>query len=69
MVCEDGTTRGSKDPCPDAMGGGIQHTGYKSRIIQLGNKAHILARFLLQQTYGSSGMARTTIPGEAISDQ
>jgi hypothetical protein len=39
--CEDGTTRGSKDPCPDATGGGIQHASYRSEIVQLGNKAHI----------------------------
>ncbi len=39
--CADGTTRGSKDPCPDAIGGGIQHASYKTEIEQLARKEHI----------------------------
>ena len=33
--------RGSKDPCPDAIGGGIQHASYKTEIEQLAKKEHI----------------------------
>ncbi|SCY40130.1 Pyruvate phosphate dikinase, PEP/pyruvate binding domain [Nonlabens sp. Hel1_33_55] len=39
--CEDGTQRGSKDPCPDAIGGGIQHASYKAEIEQLARRNHI----------------------------
>ena len=39
--CADGTQRGSKDPCPDAIGGGIQHASYKTEIEQLARKNHI----------------------------
>ena len=33
--CEDGTIRDSKDPCPDKIGGGIQHASFKTSVIDL----------------------------------
>jgi hypothetical protein len=39
--CADGTQRGSKDPCPDAIGGGIQHASYKTEIEQLARREHL----------------------------
>ncbi|PRX15450.1 PEP/pyruvate-binding domain-containing protein [Nonlabens ulvanivorans] len=39
--CEDGTIRDAKDPCPDAIGGGIQHASYKSDIINLAKTRHL----------------------------
>ncbi|GAK92227.1 phosphoenolpyruvate synthase [Nonlabens ulvanivorans] len=39
--CEDGTIRDAKDPCPDAIGGGIQHASYKSDVVSLAKSRHI----------------------------
>lgn len=39
--CKDGTTRDSKNPCPDAIGGGIQHASYKNEVVQLAKKEDI----------------------------
>ncbi|AZQ42880.1 PEP/pyruvate-binding domain-containing protein [Nonlabens ponticola] len=39
--CADGSRRGSKDPCPDAIGGGIQHASYKDEVKRLADKEHI----------------------------
>ncbi|PRP68023.1 PEP/pyruvate-binding domain-containing protein [Nonlabens agnitus] len=39
--CADGTRRDSKDPCPDAIGGGIQHASYKTEVEQLAKRNHI----------------------------
>ena len=33
--CEDGTIRDSKDPCPDKIGGGVQHATFKTSVIDL----------------------------------
>ncbi|WP_452224464.1 PEP/pyruvate-binding domain-containing protein [Lacinutrix chionoecetis] len=33
--CKDGTEREPKDPCPDAIGGGIQHASFKESAIRL----------------------------------
>lgn len=39
--CKDGTTRDAKDPCPDDIGGGIQHASFKSSAIELRAKNHL----------------------------
>ena len=39
--CEDGSIRDAKDPCPDAIGGGIQHASYKSDVVNLSKSRHI----------------------------
>lgn len=39
--CKDGTRRGSKDPCPDEIGGGIQHASYRSEIERLAKSEHL----------------------------
>lgn len=39
--CKDGTIRDAKDPCPDDIGGGIQHASYKDKTIALANKNHL----------------------------
>ena len=33
--CEDGTEREPKDPCPDSIGGGIQHASFKESALNL----------------------------------
>ncbi|NNE31096.1 MAG: phosphoenolpyruvate synthase [Winogradskyella sp.] len=33
--CEDGTIRDPKDPCPDDIGGGIQHASFKESALKL----------------------------------
>ena len=33
--CKDGTEREPKDPCPDSIGGGIQHASFKDSAINL----------------------------------
>lgn len=33
--CEDGTIRDPKDPCPDDIGGGIQHASFKESALNL----------------------------------
>lgn len=39
--CKDGTRRGSKDPCPDEIGGGIQHASYRTEIERLAKSEHL----------------------------
>lgn len=39
--CEDGTEREPKDPCPDAIGGGIQHASFKASALQLRRSNHL----------------------------
>ncbi len=39
--CKDGSIRDSKDPCPDDIGGGIQHASYKDEVIEMGKKHHL----------------------------
>jgi hypothetical protein len=39
--CPDGTVRDSKDPCPEAIGEGIQHASYKTEVKELAKKRHI----------------------------
>ncbi|MGB1210672.1 MAG: hypothetical protein ACPG41_04565 [Lacinutrix venerupis] len=33
--CDDGSEREPRDPCPDSIGGGIQHASFKSSVISL----------------------------------
>ncbi|WP_378179811.1 PEP/pyruvate-binding domain-containing protein [Aquimarina sp. SS2-1] len=47
--CKDGTIRGPKDPCPDAIGG-IQHATYKDAVITLGKSNHIYLGQILAYT-------------------
>ncbi|TYB76712.1 phosphoenolpyruvate synthase [Bizionia gelidisalsuginis] len=39
--CEDGTEREPKDPCPDGIGGGIQHASFKASALQLRRANHL----------------------------
>ena len=39
--CKDGTERESKDPCPDSIGGGIQHASFKEDVINLRESNHL----------------------------
>ncbi len=39
--CKDGSVREPRDPCPDSIGGGIQHASYKDEIVTIGDKHHI----------------------------
>jgi len=48
--CKDGSTRASKDPCPDSIGGGIQHATYKNEVIALGKTNHIFLGQILAYT-------------------
>ncbi|MDQ7917756.1 PEP/pyruvate-binding domain-containing protein [Mesonia sp. MT50] len=47
--CDDGTTRDSKDPCPDKIGG-IQHASYKAEIEELHKKNHLFFADILAYT-------------------
>ncbi|MDT0295673.1 PEP/pyruvate-binding domain-containing protein [Mesonia ostreae] len=47
--CDDGTTRDSKDPCPDKIGG-IQHASYKTEIEELHKKNHLFFADILAYT-------------------
>ena len=47
--CEDGTIRGSKDPCPEPLEG-WQHATYKTRVIQLAEHDHIFLDQILTGT-------------------
>ncbi len=39
--CDDGSIREPRDPCPDSIGGGIQHASYKDDVKELANRHHI----------------------------
>ncbi len=39
--CKDGSIREPRDPCPDSIGGGIQHASYKTEVKELAKKHHI----------------------------
>ncbi|MDC6351490.1 PEP/pyruvate-binding domain-containing protein [Zeaxanthinibacter sp. PT1] len=36
--CNDGSIREPRDPCPDSIGGGIQHASYKQDVLSLAKK-------------------------------
>ncbi|GAA3515598.1 hypothetical protein GCM10022393_31930 [Aquimarina addita] len=48
--CKNGTIRAPKDPCPDSIGGGIQHASYKEEVIKLGKEHHIFFGEILAHT-------------------
>ncbi|UZO80265.1 phosphoenolpyruvate synthase [Aquimarina sp. ERC-38] len=48
--CKDGSIREPKDPCPDSIGGGIQHASYKKEVEELGKKHHIFFGEILAYT-------------------
>ena len=39
--CKDGSIRDSKDPCPDSIGGGIQHASFKQSALDLRKSNHL----------------------------
>lgn len=39
--CKDGSTREPKDPCPDDIGGGIQHASFKDTALKLRKTNHL----------------------------
>lgn len=39
--CTDGSIRQPKDPCPDAIGPGVQHARYKDEVIALAKSNHV----------------------------
>ncbi|WP_298324675.1 PEP/pyruvate-binding domain-containing protein [uncultured Dokdonia sp.] len=48
--CKDGTRREARDPCPDDIGGGVQHASYSDDLIALGKKHHIYVADILANT-------------------
>ncbi|WP_299065338.1 PEP/pyruvate-binding domain-containing protein [uncultured Polaribacter sp.] len=39
--CKDGSVRDAKDPCPDSIGGGIQHASFKQSVLELRKTNHL----------------------------
>ncbi|TMM28651.1 phosphoenolpyruvate synthase [Polaribacter aestuariivivens] len=39
--CKDGSVRDAKDPCPDSIGGGIQHASFKQSALDLRKTNHL----------------------------
>ncbi|QHI35007.1 Prodigiosin synthesizing transferase PigC [Kordia antarctica] len=39
--CKDGSQREARDPCPDNIGGGIQHASFKSSVVDLRKTNHL----------------------------
>lgn len=39
--CADGSVRDARDPCPDAIGGGIQHANFKPNALSLRKTNHL----------------------------
>ena len=39
--CKNGSEREARDPCPDSIGGGIQHASFKSDVIDLRKSNHL----------------------------
>lgn len=48
--CEDGSLREARDPCPDSIGGGVQHASYRDDLIALGEKHHLFFADILANT-------------------
>ena len=48
--CEDGTRRDAKDPCPDKIGGGIQHASYSDVLIDIQKRNHLFFSDILAYT-------------------
>ncbi|WP_430409337.1 PEP/pyruvate-binding domain-containing protein [Kordia sp.] len=39
--CEDNSQREARDPCPDSIGGGIQHASFKNSVVNLRKSNHL----------------------------
>lgn len=48
--CKDGSIRDSKDPCPDNIGGGIQHANFKESALELRKTNHLFLGEILAGT-------------------
>lgn len=48
--CEDGSMREARDPCPDNIGGGVQHASYRDDLKELGKKHHLFFADILANT-------------------
>lgn len=48
--CKDGSRRAARDPCPDNIGGGIQHASYKPAVEDLQKSNHIYLGEILSYT-------------------
>lgn len=48
--CKDGSVRDSKDPCPDDIGGGIQHASFKESALELRRTNHLFFGEILAGT-------------------
>ncbi|HPF11244.1 MAG TPA: PEP/pyruvate-binding domain-containing protein [Flavobacteriaceae bacterium] len=48
--CEDGSIRQPKDPCPNAIGPGVQHARYKEVVEKIGEKEHVFLGQILAYT-------------------
>ncbi len=48
--CTDGSLRAPKDPCPDAIGPGVQHARYKDEVVALGKDHHLFFGQILAAT-------------------
>ncbi|WP_299671078.1 PEP/pyruvate-binding domain-containing protein [uncultured Polaribacter sp.] len=48
--CKDGSIRDPKDPCPDAIGGGIQHASFKGSALDLRKSNHLFFAEILAST-------------------
>ncbi|TXD61799.1 phosphoenolpyruvate synthase [Polaribacter sp. IC066] len=48
--CKDGSTRVAKDPCPDEIGGGIQHASFKESALLLRKTNHLFFGEILADT-------------------
>ncbi len=48
--CKDGSIRQPKDPCPEAIGPGVQHARYKDEVVKLADENHIYLGQILTAT-------------------
>ncbi|WP_445383262.1 PEP/pyruvate-binding domain-containing protein [Robiginitalea sp. IMCC43444] len=48
--CTDGSIRAPKDPCPEAIGPGVQHARYKDAVVALGESNHLYLGQILAYT-------------------
>ncbi|AWX44750.1 Pyruvate, water dikinase [Flagellimonas maritima] len=48
--CKDGSIREPRDPCPDSIGGGIQHASYKPIVKELAEKNRVYLGEILAHT-------------------
>ncbi len=48
--CTDGSIRQPKDPCPEAIGPGVQHARYRDEVVEIGKKDHVYLGQILAYT-------------------